>query len=183
MIFFTAGLIWLSQASAQSETPSQAADALTAAVPAKTDYSKLAKNPLFAQLPPNIQEEIIAEAQSMYDMCSTRGNYSNYNDCDCIAIEFINARVNEPDTPYGNLLTKVSPKCPNIPGMAGMAYKSCQTIISSGPKKEAYCNCFANAVANRYAKTPVAHIAAYKIFTKESYSECDKKFPEVNSVR
>lgn len=139
------------------------------------NYTEFIDDNLFNALPGNIQSDIVEEAMEAQVLCESRGTYSVYNDCQCIGAQFVVQRTRNPDKPAHEIIASLSSECPNVPGVAGMAYKACNRLMDEGPKRESYCQCFANAVGNRYKKRPIAHIDAYQYYSTESYKECNNK--------
>lgn len=141
------------------------------ATPAEV-YARILENPVFLALTPELQQEVIDEGDEVYQRCINKKSYATYHDCKCMAPHFIEARLADPETPQPLLMSRISKKCPNTAGIAGMAYNGCKNISISKDKPEGFCDCVANSVARQYENNPVARIEIYQIYNNRAFGEC-----------
>lgn len=113
------------------------------------------------------EEEMMAEAQQMYQLCDMNVYQKVYFNCECIAGAFLQQREK-----LGPLVTQdeifstitnsaqVSPSCANTEFIAGRAYQSCINFRTGYSRTELsedngdYCSCVANKMANDFGTAP-----------------------------
>ena len=132
-------------------------------------------NPIFDQLPPEIQQEILEEAEMVHGLCSGRYTYSRFYDCDCVAAKFVDARIERgPGKGPTYLAEEVAIECPNQPGIAGFAWDQCQSIAENMPYgRNEYCTCFAKQYVTEYMERPVLKTPWLKSVMSKSLYKCD----------
>ena len=127
-------------------------------------------------------EEMIEEAQYVYDLCSNNDFQRTYFDCRCVSGAFLQKREKVgPMMPQSMLVDQVinnrSPSCANTAGIAGNAYDSCMvysTRFREFEKDNAdYCECVANRVANVFTKTPALSTGYIEGITSSALTFCE----------
>ena len=129
---------------------------------------------IFEQLPPEIQADIIEEAEVVRVQCERRTGMSIYNDCECMAAEFLEERARDPLQLQNILMKKVAKACPNIPGVAGDAYQSCRSTTSNMEyhAAEKYCTCVGNKTAEFFEQTPTDRLSSMKNLNVRARVQC-----------
>lgn len=110
------------------------------------------------------EEEKDKEALYIYGQCSNNAIQSIYFDCACIAGAFRAERDKEDLVPQSQIVSKLfnqaDTPCANTIGIAGDAYKKCQSFTKTFRNREteesneSYCTCVANSAAIRFSKKP-----------------------------
>ncbi|MEZ5814785.1 MAG: hypothetical protein R3E13_08760 [Alphaproteobacteria bacterium] len=99
-----------------------------------------------------VPDEYIAEAGAVYDECLASYTMSQYYNCECLSLAFLDARIeNGPSVAASSLKQGLSHMCRDAVGAAGPVYQSCldkANRFSPGTDPEKYCEC----VANTYVK-------------------------------
>lgn len=121
-------------------------------------------NPVFESLLPEIQDEILAESEMVQQNCERDANYAFFHDCECIAIRFIQERLERgPEAHWLNIRNGIRSQCVNVPGIAGHSFDYCMNTLgplSSGTRNlpddqlEEHCRCFARTMARNYDSAP-----------------------------
>jgi hypothetical protein len=134
---------------------------------------------LFAQLPPEIQEEIIDESEMVYKSCETSPTKSAYNDCQCLAAAYMDKRtITGPEVPQFRIIAEIKDLCKNEEGYAGNLFKGCiNNMAHYDPiEVEEYCTCFANSGAKFYNESK-GYVPA-KTLTSHAVRECRSLRPD-----
>jgi len=134
------------------------------------------ENPIFKALPPDIQEEILDEVQSVHDKCMGKGLYSKLHSCKCIASLFMDKRLEEPDKPSEFIVSEVTNSCPNKEETAGYGYTNCIDLNQHSNIKniDRYCSCVGNELARIYALRPKASYQYITSLSASAYSACSE---------
>ena len=134
---------------------------------------------IFDQLPPDLQKEIIDEAIRVYDDCLAKDTYSQFHDCRCIGAKFFDARVlNGPTISQANLVFDIGGECVNQPGIAGLSYQECLDMLLLEPGDiEPVCTCYANDMAQSYARKPRADYRHIRQLAADSLIKCRRESP------
>jgi len=130
---------------------------------------------LYAQLPPEIQEELNEEAQKIYTDCSFSSRYAQFHDCRCLAIQYLDKRIMKgPEATEAALLTAIAGECVNDAGVAGYYYPQCKAQFSSliTSNIEEFCTCYANQMAKNYAKQPSLYHYHLRNLTSAAFRSC-----------
>lgn len=148
LALFPAGNVWAQQM--KPPTPNQTYD---------SDKIIPNEQKVFDQLPRDIQDEILLEADRVFNNCSINLIMSKYQDCECMALKYIDARVRVgPDRKYDDVINDVARECPNVAGIAGSIYVECFDIpdiyVLSDKEQQEFCACYANETANNYTRNP-----------------------------
>lgn len=112
---------------------------------------------IFNELPEDIQQNIITEAQKVESDCRLDSTYATYHDCRCIADKFLAKRVlSGPAPSTSSLAYQLDLQCINVKGIKVKAFDQCLHLISHEKRgnKAALCSCFANKVAQSYNDKP-----------------------------
>lgn len=95
------------------------------------------------------------EMQAVYDRC-TRRFHSQYLDCRCVAVKFLDQRMREgQEPPRRLLLNRVYDQCPATAAVAGKTYNRCLNWASMMRRDfKRFCECYANHYARNFSDTP-----------------------------
>ena len=115
---------------------------------------------VFDKLPPEMQDELAKEADKVFAECARNELFAVYQDCECMAVKFLDARLAAgPDLQMIDLMHDVGKECPNTPAIAGKVFDECnllqQVYALSDTAREKFCTCYANEVANTYTRRPI----------------------------
>lgn len=129
---------------------------------------------IFDQLPPEIQMDIIEEAETVRIRCGRRTGMPTYHDCDCMAAEFLEERARDPLQTQSWLIKKVANMCPNVPAVAGQAYSDCRSTTSKMEYHlaEKYCTCVANTTAKFYEQSPTSKLSSMQNLVIGARRQC-----------
>lgn len=130
---------------------------------------------IFQSLSPEIQKEVLDEAQSVYDNCKGNYMYSRLHDCRCLSVFFLDQRLREGPEKYRNLIIDDIVKvCPNTPELAGLVYGRCtgSTRYQKLKNTDEYCSCVANQTARLYKERPIPKHSYVAVISAESHILC-----------
>lgn len=132
---------------------------------------------IFDQLPPEIQQDIVDEAEVVRIQCGKRTGMNTYNDCECAAAKWLEARARDPMQLRSWLINKVMKECPNIPGIAGDAYDGCRSTTSRMEyhSAEKYCTCVGNRTAMLYEQSPPTKISGLQNLQVRARLQCQQE--------
>lgn len=102
-----------------------------------------------------IKDEYLEEAQRFFEQCETDYNLSQYYNCECLAVRYLDERVEFPRKNEQSILLSIRNSCHDATNAAGETYNSCMTngtIFPPGVDPEAYCKCFASNYATLFEK-------------------------------
>lgn len=134
---------------------------------------------VFETLSPAMQEELLAEVDTARALCMQHPIFSIYQDCECIGVKFLDARlVIGPEQSLNNVLNIVSRQCTNTPAIAGYQHKLCMErmgvyVFLKPEDMEEFCACIGNQVAEGYARAPANSILYKKNLTVAAHQKCD----------
>lgn len=138
-----------------------------------------------AILPEDIPEILLREVQDIERNCNYNTLYAAYHDCRCIAVKFLDARLNSnPDSSRDAVFQKVASQCPNEPGIAGFIYKGCVEVMQYARPEDfdKFCKCSANSVARSYTARPNMNVRYIENLRKKAYISCGiAERPDYNS--
>lgn len=103
----------------------------------------------------DIPEAYLAEAEEYRKHCQTRRLLNTYYNCDCMALEYLQTRIDDgPTVDKSKIMLKISKSgsCVDITNAAGAMYTECKSMAPLMPVKgntEDFCSC----VGTTYAKT------------------------------
>ncbi len=145
----------------------------------QTEETTSITNKIYNQLPPEDQERLINEANTVFEYCSNRQLFSQFHDCRCVASKFMDERIQNPDLKKRiiGVADKVASQCPNGPGTAGYGYKQCRKLYKRRMDVglEDFCTCYANTFAALYKEDPRAFMPHITKISAASLVGCDKK--------
>lgn len=130
---------------------------------------------LFSKLPEDIQVDLAREAEQQYNRCASKGTFSKYYDCKCVAEKYLHARIMQgPETGKHNLLTDVVLECPYEEGIAGFQYQKCVKRFAMDVvfDLEAFCTCYANSIAKNFTEKPSMHSQYVNLLSNRAMTEC-----------
>lgn len=119
------------------------------------------------------KREELDEMQAVYNRCSQRF-HSQYMDCRCIAVKFLDQRMKQGSAPPQRiLLEKVYDKCPATAAVAGKTYNRCLNWASMmRPDYKRFCECYANHYATTFSENPTLRPLAQQSMMSAAMSEC-----------
>lgn len=174
------------QAKAQAALPSPAAPAGNSEDGKKRD---LFFDRIFNTLTPDLQDELLDEAQQVYNECSQKMDYRDFHDCRCISSRFLETRlVQGPDRNRYDLLNEIRSQCADAPAIAGTSYDMCmnrlallspQTRHLRDKEIEDHCKCFARTMAKRYTAAPNPDYTYIALMRANVMDECYNRQPAV----
>lgn len=105
----------------------------------------------------DVKDEYIEEAQQFFARCSGDYTLSQYYDCECLSVRYLDARIAAgPSKNDNELLLTIKDKCLDGTMAAGEMYNSCitnGTIFPQGQDPEDYCACISNTYAKLFEKS------------------------------
>ena len=130
------------------------------------------------QLPPDIQKEIMDEADRAYANCSVDSMMMNFYDCSCYALTIAGERIDKgPEVPYIELIsgTKTG-HCVSGPLIAGYVNGICTEVMSLQPVNTSIadeaCRCTIKGMISAFRQQPVANMAYVQGLIDEKISQC-----------
>lgn len=118
---------------------------------------KINADEIFAQLPYDVQNQILNETQDVNRECNNYNIYSQFHDCECLAGEFFEERVFSPEDHKDAIVGRISSDCVSVPGAAGYGYDQCLSAMRYVLKTDhtsEFCKCFALEFAKNYELSP-----------------------------
>jgi len=122
-----------------------------------------------------IPDVILKEMDQIQKNCQENYFYSNFHDCRCIAIKFLDARIkSNPVRSKESVLNTVQNQCADEVAVAGFIYRGCSSYLSyKAPEDfEGVCSCAANDVARQYVRAPFANMRYIENLRRDAYVEC-----------
>lgn len=104
----------------------------------------------------DIPDEYIIEASQFGEMCRNEGDMRNYYDCRCMAIKYLDARIEfgpEVGPSFVKTALVKANDCKDATGIAGRIYERCLLDINNAPTHldpEEYCSCYGNTFAKYF---------------------------------
>lgn len=174
------------QAQTQAALPSPAAPADGEEDRKKKD---LFFDRIFNTLTPDLQDELLEEAQQVYGECSQKMDYRDFHDCRCIASRFLESRLMQgPDRNRYDILNEIRSQCADAPAIAGTSYEMCMTRLAllspqtrhlRDKEIETHCKCFARTMARRYTGAPNPDYTYIAIMRANVMQECRDRPPAI----
>lgn len=125
--------------------------------------------------PKDIPDVLMDEMKQVETDCHNNYFYSNFHDCRCVAVKFLDARIkSDPDTPRSRIYENVASQCPDPVSIAGYVYTSCASFLKA-TRPDDYvpiCKCTANTVATQYTAHPNMNIRYIERLRKGAYHSC-----------
>lgn len=127
--------------------------------PQKTDAMAL-----LAQLPPDIQEEIMREANFSFNFCRQDVMMGSFYDCSCVALDIIERRIKAgPGVPFINVTNERDfEACASEPLIAGYAHDRCMdlyAVVKMGERLSTEtCACASRIMTRNFKRRPRLNI-------------------------
>ena len=100
-----------------------------------------------------VPDEYVEEAGQFYDMCSADTVRSQYFNCECLSLAYLDRRIEVgPTESASSIELSINKKCRDAVGAAGPVYQACLRRayrFEPGTDPEKFCEC----VANGYVET------------------------------
>ncbi len=143
----------------------------------KHDKGTISTMDLLLSLSPEMQKELLDEAQHAHDSCAQIKLYSHFHDCECIAATFLDERMKVGmEMPYENVVSRINSQCVNAPGIAGHSYDVCYDVsvlkAISDKRLDEMCRCFAKRITDLYVKDPVPKSTYIHYMHREALEYC-----------
>jgi len=125
--------------------------------------------------PKDIPDILMKEVEEIERNCNYNTLYASYHDCRCIAVKFLDARLNSnPEGSRDAIYQRVANECPNEPGIAGYIYKGCVDVMQYARPKDfdTFCTCAANSVARNYTSRPAMNMRYIDNLRKKAFISC-----------
>ncbi len=136
-------------------------------------------DPAYAQTQDENEEEIpkeyLEEMQEVYEQCESTMKLSQFYDCKCRALAFLDQRIElGPYAPDSYVQAQVKPGCADPVKVAGRYFNIClNMIIPRGYLKPGQvCECFANEMARKFDRTPVIGSRRLVAMQADAYTKC-----------
>ncbi len=130
---------------------------------------------VFDQLPEDIRVDLMIETEQQYNQCTSKGSYSKYYDCQCIAIKFLDKRIEiGPDMASQHIIRDVTLECPYPAGIAGISYQKCEDMFEMDivGNLEEFCTCVANSISKNFSARPSMHSQYISFLNGRAMTEC-----------
>lgn len=144
--------------------------------PEKKEYSP---NKIFKDLPPEIQEDLLEEAETVYKKCQEiAAPGDQLLDCGCISIKFLDKRILDgPDVPREYLVQSLDTKeCKSIENIAARLYSFCTQSYYWMSGYEDMCQCAANKGSKNLMKYDIVTPKAVGVQLVQGLQECDENW-------
>lgn len=101
-------------------------------------------------------QELLDNAQRVFDTCKNDRFKSQHYDCKCRAISYLDESIHfAPGTPISNVMLTIGNNCPNRVEMAGTAYSECMDAGVAMNVNEAdtprFCECYGRQYSDNIA--------------------------------
>ncbi|MCB9989786.1 MAG: hypothetical protein H6867_00210 [Rhodospirillales bacterium] len=134
---------------------------------------------VYNRLPPDIQAELMAEAEFVHNFCETQDMFSSLHDCRCVAAKFLDRRILDynPLVDPLSLADQVAEECPNEAGAAGYGYKQCTGLYGWQMPYglEEFCGCYGRHFAKLYMENPGSYMPKLTGIGSASALKCAKE--------
>lgn len=136
-------------------------------------------------------EEVMEEAQYVFDNCDSNVFQRVYFDCQCLAGTFLQAReklggIAPQEEIINNILYGSTASCGNPVGIAGKVYENCMESArftrEYNKDNEEFCSCVGNTAAKRFTRDP--HLSAGYIRRVQSRAlvDCENRDDQGNPL-
>ncbi len=135
---------------------------------------------VFATLPTEIQSQILDETHSVHNQCTQYKIYAQLHNCECLGSRYFEERVFSPEQSKDTIVGAISGECTSVPGVAGYGFDQCiaaMRYVVHETHMSAFCNCFANTLAENYQRSPWPDFENLRALTSKSNATCLKKVP------
>lgn len=147
----------------------------------KPEYKDDIKSEEYDEDMSEIPQEILDEADTVYNDCAANTDLSAYHDCECLAGKFLKDRMElGPMAFQNNILSKYQGECKNPAGIAGNRFTNCMANwklnVPKDMRPRAFCECYAKTYAEQYEKITGAMSGQSKSqMDSFAYGTCDNK--------
>lgn len=142
------------------------------------DKEALIKNPDNARM--EVTEAQMKEAESVYNWCKGDYDVSRQLDCECLASEFLQKRIESgPIIGRDIILGSLGVTCKNLVESAGAQYQQCMSgaavTKTYGIERKKFCECYARTWTKKYeAQSGNFNPRMRTIFGAQAIGECKK---------
>ena len=146
-----------------------------AEIPAPESLAPALPEEIFQSLPKDMQEELLAEAERYYNTCLNSGTYASYHDCRCLGGKYLDKRLElGPKADEYTVSSKIESECVDKVSIAGFSYEKCTRmfVYAHLSNLKQFCACFANKVAEMYAKDPGPNLDYMSELELQASREC-----------
>jgi len=150
----------------------------------KRKERKVSAEEIFAKLPLDVQDQILAETAEANANCNKYKTYAQFHNCECLATHFFEERVFSPEDHKDRIVGRISSECVSLPGAAGYGFSQCTVGMRYMLKPERsteYCKCFANEFAKGYQLSPYPDYDNIRAVNRRTNSACLKKLSTPSS--
>jgi hypothetical protein len=108
------------------------------------------------ELPPEMQDELLAESQKAAEYCQQDYWLPQYYDCSCLGLKFLESRYEKgPEEVFINFINTLDLReCISMPMIAGMHYQRCKRFMEIEHLKpqetEAICECTSRKIVEEF---------------------------------
>jgi hypothetical protein len=156
--------------------PDYAIPGVPEAPPQDLDDADPLKNPIFLSLSPELQKQILDEAQSFYEDCTSKPSYAAMHNCECLSVHFTNERLRRPTDSTTNIGNDIERHRVDIVATSGYEYGECMRIYPTiyPQHLQKICECYGNTFARAYAKNPFPQSDYMIKIGVEAASKCNE---------
>lgn len=115
------------------------------------------KHPIFLALPPEMQDEVMAETEDYYNRCEKLPIYRTFHNCTCVSMKYFIQRLERgPDVPRIQIEDRIRLQCVDKARIAGEYYGRCLGMYKYSGAHDLHkrCECYANNMAQIYSSAP-----------------------------
>ncbi len=133
------------------------------------------------KLPPEVQKDLMGEGNQAYQNCKNNVMLSNFYDCSCFALNYVNERIKRgPQDPYSKIVSTGDFKnCAFAPAIAGYSYKRCYNVLylkTIGDKKmDNICTCTGKTLAKKFLERSATNMRYVDRLFTAALTECRHK--------
>ncbi len=105
--------------------------------------------------PGQIPNEWFQEADAFLKKCEGKPTLTQYYNCDCLAAEYLQERIKNPNIDESAIMMEISHSCVDASEAAGYQYERCLGNSPLLPRKmdpQEYCTCYANTYAKAFER-------------------------------
>lgn len=121
----------------------------------------------------DVPDAYIEEANAFYDECSASDLMSQYYNCECYSLAYLDKRIEMgPTVVRTSILSEIENECRDAVGAAGRAYMECLSkanMFKPGTDPEEYCECVANTYVDMM-NTAAPRVSSRSIVRLQTYS-------------
>lgn len=137
-------------------------------------------------------EEVMEEAEYVFQACDTNVFQRDYFDCACIAGTFLQARdkygsVAPQEEIISDILNGRNARCANPTGIAGKLYQNCMDTSAVtreyNKDNEEFCTCVGNTTARRFTARPALNSSYIARLESRALVDCQQRDDNNNPTR